>query len=117
MRAATLAGGLLIMAALAIPVIAQQTTASSMFTGVNPREIKSVPVDTSKAMKAMNINNAFKTPASPAKGIMNIGNIFPKISMPSWPPKLPSTPILSKQNNPFQPNPIVGKNPFDQVKK
>jgi hypothetical protein len=68
--------------------------------GVNPRNIVNVPVDTTKAMATLNINSAFKTPSQPKP--FSLGNMFPKFSLPSFPPKQASTPIITPQNNPFQ---------------
>jgi hypothetical protein len=106
--------GTIVTLAAALPVDAQQT-GSSFFTGVNPRTRVDVPIDTSKALKTMNINNAFRTPAQ-AKPF-SLTSIFPTVHMPTWPPKVASTPVLSQKNNPFQPNPILGKNPFSQTPK
>jgi len=104
--------GAIVALAAAMPVAAQQT-GSSFFTGVNPRTVTNVPIDTSKALKSMNVSNAFRTPAQ-AKPF-SLTSIFPKVHMPTWPPKVASTPVLSQSNNPFQPNPILGRNPFSQT--
>jgi hypothetical protein len=109
-----LAATLTLIPVWTVPTAAQQSSpASSMFTGVNPRDIKMVQIDTTKAMKTLNVNSAFRTPA-PTKPF-NLGNVLPKVHLGSWPPIVPSTPVLKK--NPFQPNPIFGKNPFDQTPK
>jgi hypothetical protein len=107
---------------LAVPVVAQQAGTNSTttlinpfktgFTGADPREIKFTPIDVNKASKAFNLNNAFRTPA-PAKTI-SLTNLFPKFSMPSWPPKIGVNQVPAK--NPFQPNRPVGVNLFDPKK-
>jgi hypothetical protein len=115
-RATTLLLGAALNLALVLPAGAQQsagTTFMSGFNGVNPRNINMVKIDTNKAMKNLNINNAFRTPA-PAKPF-SLATIFPRVHLPSWPPAIASAPILGQQNNPFQPNPIPGKNPFGQT--
>ncbi len=110
----------LVALALTIPATAQtgQTMSSSQFfqsfNGVNPRNVNFTTIDTSKAMKTTNVNSAFRTPAQQKP--FSLTNVLPKVSMPTWPPKIASPPaILSQKNNPFQPNPIYGKNPFDQT--
>jgi hypothetical protein len=99
-----------------VPVTAQQspgTVFMSNFNGVNPRAINNVPFDASKAMKNLNIPSTFRTPAQSKP--FNLSHIFPKVQLGSWPPIVPNTPVLSQKNNPFQPNPLVGKNPFGQT--
>ena len=107
-----LIGSLLLFAA-AIPAFGQG--AGSFFTGVNPRQISNVPIDTSRAMRPTNLNRAFHQHASPQP--FSLANIFPKMHVGTWPPVIPSVPILEKYKNPFQPNPLVGKNPFDPPPK
>jgi hypothetical protein len=83
--------------------------ASTILTGANHLDITSTKIDTSRALRPPNASQAFATmrqPKSPA-----LGNVFPKISLGSWPPKLPNVSIL-QGTNPFQPNPIRGVNPF-----
>jgi hypothetical protein len=70
----------------------------AFFTGVSPRDVKVVPVDVNAAMKTLNINRAFLPPRQPTPFVLS--NFFPKITFPSWPPKLASTPKLPQ--SPFQ---------------
>jgi hypothetical protein len=100
---------MILVLVVAVPVIGQ-SSAGTFFTGVNPRNITNVPIDTSQALKAMPINNAFRTPSQTKP--FSLGNLFPKVHLSSWPPIVPNTPVL--KTNPYQPNPIYGKNPFSQ---
>ncbi len=102
--------GIVITLTLAVPIVAQQPGANNFFTGVNPRNLTMNKIDTTQALKKYNFNTAFRNQNTPKT--FNLGGIFPKISMPSWPPKIASTPVLPKAQNQFQPNPIFGKNPF-----
>jgi hypothetical protein len=101
---------------LTIPASAQTMSSSQFFqgfNGVNPRNVTFSAIDTTKAMQTMNVNSAFR-PSAQQKPF-NLTNILPKVSMPSWPPKVATPTILPQKSNPFQPNPIYGKNPFDQT--
>jgi hypothetical protein len=100
---------------LAAPVGGQSpgTVFMSNFNGVNPRNITNVPFDASKAMKNLNVSSAFRTPAQSSP--LSLTNIFPKVHLGSWPPIVPNTPVISQKNNPFQPNPLFGKNLFAQT--
>lgn len=88
--------------------------AATFLTGANHQNLTSTKIDTSRALRPSNVNGAFRTPAQPKA--FGLGNIFPKISLGSWPPKLPQVSILQGKN-PFQPNPIRGVNPFNPPKK
>jgi hypothetical protein len=46
----------------------------------------------------------------------NTSKVFPRISLGSWPPKLPQVSVLPQSKNPFQPKPI-GINVMDLGKK
>jgi hypothetical protein len=70
----------------------------SFFTGVNPKDVKIVPVDVNAAMKTLNINQAFMPPRQPTPFVLS--NFFPKINLPGWPPKTVSAPRLTQ--SPFQ---------------
>src|SRR5687768_1198146 len=107
-RSSRFIGTALILAA-AIPAFAQQQ-AGSFFTGVNPRQIKNVPIDTSQALRPTNLNRSFHKQAAPRP--FSLANVFPKMHMGTWPPVVPSVPILEKYKHPFQPKPLVGTNPF-----
>jgi hypothetical protein len=103
--------------ALGIPVVAQQTNSffsgtspSTIFTGVNPRTYNSVPFDANKAMRTFNASNFVRTPAQQKP--FSLSSAFPIFHMPSWPPKIPNLSIMPQKNNPFQPVPINGINPF-----
>lgn len=96
MRTGTLLGAV-VMLGLGVYVLAQ-APADSFFTGVSPRDIKVVPVDVSKAMKTLNINQSFRTPQAPTP--FTLASILPRITLPSWPPNKAVTPMLPK--SPFQ---------------
>ena len=113
MRATTIILGMALTLALGSPVSAQSSTGDFFhtFNGINPRGVPAI--DTTKALLSKkDFSKAFRTPAQTKA--FGLGNVLPKVHMPSWPIKNPSTPVLSPQNNPFQPNPIFGKNPFVQ---
>src|SRR5262249_4829457 len=94
---------LLVTLALVAPGGAQQQKpASSFFTGVDPRDIRFKPIDTS---------NAFRTPRQPKA--FSLTNLFHKFTLPSWPPKVASAPILPADKNPFQKVPPKPVNIFD----
>jgi hypothetical protein len=114
-RATTLIMGVALNLALAMPASAQSagTTFMSGFNGVNPRNINMVKIDTNQAMRNLNINSAFRTPAQQKP--FSLTTLFPSVHIPSWPPAIASTPILPQKNNPFQPNSILGRNPFSQT--
>jgi hypothetical protein len=93
------AAALVVSLAVAVTTKAQQTApAESFFTGVNPKNIKFVPVDVTSDMKTFNVSQAFRTSRPPAP--FTLSQLFPKISFPSWPLKKAATPILAK--SPFQ---------------
>ena len=66
-------------------------------------------------MKDYKLNNNLRTPAQPS--VFNLKNVFPKISLGSWPPRIPSVGILGANNNPYQPNPPRGVNLFNPPAK
>jgi len=113
MRAVVGILSVLAVLSLALPASAQATARSNFFTGADPRNIKSVPIDVSKAAQAFKMNNMMKTP-TPQKAV-SLTNLFPKFSMPSWPPRV-GVPTLPQGTNPFQPNRPVGVNLFDPKK-
>lgn len=93
-----------------------QPPANSFFTGVNPRNIQSKNlVQPGKALKNYNVTSALRPQPKPS--VFNVGRVFPKISLASWPPTVPTVGILNQKSNPFQPNPPKGINPFDPPKK
>jgi hypothetical protein len=83
--------------------------ASTILTGANHLDITSTKIDTSRALRPPNASQAFATQRQPKSPVL--GNVFPKISLGSWPPRLPNVSIL-QGTNPYQPNPIRGVNPF-----
>ena len=100
MRKAWMMATVLLALALVLPAVAQQTTGQSTsnpfasgFTGVNPRNFKTVSaVDPNKAMKSSNITNALQPNASQrSNGAFNLGNVFRPVTLGSWPPKLPTS--------------------------
>jgi hypothetical protein len=77
----------------------QQAQAAKFMTGVSPRDIKVVPIDVSKAMQPLNnVNRTFRTPRPPTP--FTLSQFFPRVTLPSWPPKKAFTPILPK--SPFE---------------
>ena len=91
-----------------------QPSATSFFTGVNPHDMTFSKVDTSRALRPPSVNGAFHPPTQ--QRAFPLGNVFPKISLGSWPPRLPNVSFLQGKN-PFQPNPLRGVNPFNPPKK
>ena len=87
-------GTLMLSAALTFPAISQQANpqqATQFFSGVNPRTIKTVHVDPAKAMRGSQIGKAM-LPPGPQKTMspFSLGSYFPRVTVASWPPKLPS---------------------------
>jgi hypothetical protein len=93
----------------AVPARAQQS-ASSFFTGANPRNITFKPIDVGQASKAFNMSNMFPSPVKQKS--FSFSSFMPSLSMPSWPPRI-STPQVLQGTNPFQPNRPVGVNLFN----
>jgi hypothetical protein len=89
--------------------------AGRFLTGANRQNLTFTKIDTSRALKAPTMSSAFRPPPQP-KAPAGLGTVFPKISLGSWPPKLPSVGILQGKN-PFQPNPPPGTTPFNRPKK
>ncbi len=96
MRTSVGVGAALILAAIVLPALAQQPAgqpdANSFFTGVNPRKITTAKVvDPTKVMRTPNLTNALQPNKSQkSSGVFNLGNVFPKVTLGSWPPKLPT---------------------------
>jgi hypothetical protein len=86
-----------------------QNGGSSFLTGVNPMQINPVKVDPQKALRTPNLTTAFP-PARQQKPI-GLGNVFPKISLGSWPPTLPNMSMFPSRNQ-FQPGPTLGVKSF-----
>jgi hypothetical protein len=103
----------LVALGLALRAEAQQSPASSFFTGANPRQINFKPIDVSQATKAFNMSNMVPRP-TPATAF-SFSNIFPRMSMPSWPPKV-GVNQLPQGTNPYQPNRPIGVNLFNPTK-
>ena len=102
------------LACLALALAARPTfaqSAGSFMTGVEPRNITLKKIDISSHNRPIPVNTL--TGTQPKTGMIDMGNNFPRLTLGSWPPKMPSMSILKGKSNPFQPNPIVGKNPFD----
>ena len=90
--------------------------ASQAFTGANPRDIQIKNlVNPGKALKDYQLNNSLRKPAQPS--VFNLSHVFPKISLGTWPPKVPNVSILGAKNNPYQPNPPRGVNLFNPPAK
>ena len=74
-----------------------------------PKQITFTPIDTSKALAPQpSISQAIRPPSSKANTPFNLSSVFPKISMPSWPPKTVQTSVLPQSQNIFQPTPPKG---------
>ena len=88
-------GTLMLSAALVLPALAQQPDpeqAKSFFTGVNPRTIKEVKVNPNRALQRSNMGRALQQPAAQQRSSspFSLGSYFPRVTLASWPPKLPS---------------------------
>ncbi len=92
----------------------QYRQAQEFMTGVNPHQLTFRPIDTSRALRPSSQASTFYQPKVKPFGL---NTVFPRISLGSWPPKLPNIFVLPRKDNPFQPNPIRGRNPFDPPKK
>jgi hypothetical protein len=94
-RTSICVGAALFLAAIVLPALAQQPagqpSANQFFTGVNPRTISMPKVDPTKAMRNTNITKALQpNSAQKSTGVFNLSNVFPKVTLGSWPPKLPT---------------------------
>ena len=79
-------------------ILGPTQTPSSFSMGANPRQINFTRVDTSKALQpTASLSKAFTKPGQQTPP--GLGSMFPKISLGSWPPKLPNVSILP--SNPF----------------
>lgn len=86
----------------------------SVFSGgMRPQAVTMKPMDTTRAMTPPQMG---RYPQFGPQKAMSASNFFPKLSLGSWPPRLPTPSILSGKSNPFQPNPPQGKNPFELKK-
>jgi hypothetical protein len=79
-----------------------------------PPKVKLQTIDTSKAMSGTNstVANNLTAPRARSPRFFSMGNFFPTISLASWPPKVPNVFQLPQKENPYQPNPPKGTNPF-----
>jgi hypothetical protein len=80
--------------ALVLPGLAQQPAgqpdANSFFTGVNPRNIKTTKVDTTRAMRGSSISRAMQPTSQRAMTPRSTSSFFRGVTLGTWPPKLPS---------------------------
>ena len=90
-----------------------QTAQPNFWAGTRARDVKFVPIDTTKALQPRNVQ-AFH-PVQQQRAF-HLSNIFPKFTMPSWPPRTANVTVLDQKQNVFQPNPPKGFNPFDPPK-
>jgi hypothetical protein len=97
-----------VMLALAVPVMAQQPAGT--FFGSQPRNITFKPIDTSNAVGSLNVNKAFRPPRAPST--FSLSNVFPKISLGSWPPKTANPPVFPSTSTPAKTNSFVNQNMF-----
>jgi hypothetical protein len=100
MRKAWMMGTGLLATAFVLTAFTQQSTGQSTasqfatgFTGVNPRNIKTVSaVNPNNAMKGTNLTNALQPNATQrSTSAFNLGNVFRPVTLGTWPPKLPSS--------------------------
>ena len=104
--------GLWLAVGLVWPVLGQDRP--TVFNGGMRTQTVSVkPMDTSRAMKPQTLS---KYPRFGPQKAMSASSFFPKLSLGNWPPKFPTPSILKGTDNPFQPNPPKGHNPFDPKK-
>jgi hypothetical protein len=108
MRTGLAAVALCLCLGWAAPIWAQQP-AASFWTGVDARNITFTPIDTSQFLKTYNASGAIRTPQQ--QKAFNLGNIFHSFSLPSWPPKLGSSPKPDPTQSlfPFPRRRVVGK--------
>jgi hypothetical protein len=88
----------------AAPAGAQQP-ANSFWTGADPRQITFTPIDTSTFYKTHNFSNVIRTPSQ--QSAFNISNIFHSFSLPSWPPKIGSSPTPNLSQTPSFTPPVM----------
>jgi hypothetical protein len=108
--------------ALVGPAVGQQLSgqpdARSFFTGVDPRQVKNVKVDTSKAMRRTNLTQALQPNVTQrSTKVTGLGSYFPRMTLGSWPPKVPQ---FMTVKTPTQKPPTTfpkGVNLFDPPKK
>jgi hypothetical protein len=99
---------LLTSIALVLPSLAQQPAtqrnANEFFTGVNPRAIKTVKIDPNRAMQRNTLGHAMLPPVAQKKTTspFSLGSYFPRVTVASWPPRLPA---FSKNQTPAFPKP------------
>jgi hypothetical protein len=107
-RKAWWVGAVIASAALVLPALAQQPDpekAKSFFTGVNPRNITQPKIDPVKAMRGSSVSQALKPPTSARSGgVFSLGSYFPRVTVASWPPQLPS---FSKTKTSTMPQPTT----------
>jgi hypothetical protein len=99
----------ILLAGMALTAEGQQLltpqNARTLFsTTTDTSNFRYTPINLSKMNNAYNANKALRQPSS---------NVFPKISLGSWPPNTPSMFTLPKKQNAVFPNVFKGKNPFD----
>jgi hypothetical protein len=78
---------------LLTPAQAQQQSAS-FFTGANPRDIKFKTIDVTTANRSPNMSNMMRPVRQPQT--FTLSNMFRNLTLGSWPPKVPNTPILKE---------------------
>jgi hypothetical protein len=67
-----------------------------------PRAIQFQPMNMSNMVGTLNTTNMMRSPKPPTP--LGLGNILRTPTLPSWPPKFASAPIINPNKNPFQPN-------------
>ena len=94
-------GAACLSTALVLPSLAQQPAgqpnANQFFTGVDPRQIKSVPIDPGRALRPGNVNGALQSGvAQRANRPFSMSNLFPKLTLGSWPPTRATSFVVTK---------------------
>jgi hypothetical protein len=94
-------GAAFLGAAFVLPSLAQQPAGNSnpnqFFTGVDPRQIKSVPIDPGRALRPGNVNGALQSGlAQRANTPFSMGNLFPKLTLGKWPPTRATSFVVAK---------------------
>jgi hypothetical protein len=78
--------------------------ASSFFTGVDPRNIVRTPIDTSSFYRQFS-SQIIRTPQQPSA--FNLSNLFHRLPMLSWPPRLGTSTPPNPQTNALGQAPVV----------
>jgi len=82
---------------------AQQPFSTQFTTGFAPKELRFVPIDTTKTMRQYSYNNPmFLSNTARRTGAFNLGNLLPRINLPGFGPTRVQTPFVPPSQNPYQ---------------